>query len=145
MGFVSKWPVLHRHQVTAANTRAGGVLRDDVLRRWVEEACDAYLAECRAVAASGLAVRRRAGHDLRAERLWHPGLVLVSARATELRTSSFTIAIRVRGVGEGAREGSLDTAREIVLADPATGEARDVDDAIRDELIAIEQAARFVN
>ena len=44
--FVSRWVVLHRHSVDASDLDAEGVLRDDVLARWIEEARDVYLERC---------------------------------------------------------------------------------------------------
>ena len=43
---LTKWVVLTQHDVGAGDVAAEGVLRDDVIERWISEARDAYLDCC---------------------------------------------------------------------------------------------------
>jgi acyl-CoA thioesterase FadM len=44
--FVSRWPVLQEHRVTAADLDADGVIRDERVAQWVAAARSAYLRRC---------------------------------------------------------------------------------------------------
>jgi acyl-CoA thioesterase FadM len=70
--------------------------------------------------------------------------VAVSAGAREVGRSSFTIAVRLRAAG-GAADVAVNAACVISLEDPATGEAHELGDEVRDELIALEQSAVHFN
>ena len=58
--------------------------------------------------------------------------------------AAFVISVRIRPVG-GESTDPLDVTCEIQLEDPSTGAAQDIGREIRDELIALEQAARHYN
>jgi hypothetical protein len=62
--------------------------------------------------------------------------VVVSAGVTEVRPHAFTMAIRVRSFG-GREDGLVNAACEITLEDQS-GAACEIDDDVRDELIALE-------
>jgi hypothetical protein len=44
--FVSSWPVLQEHPVTADDLGADGVVRDESMASWVAGARSAYLRRC---------------------------------------------------------------------------------------------------
>ena len=146
-GIVSKWVVLHEHAVSADDVDADENVRDDVVEAWVREACDAYLAQCHVLAAAamreGLVRRSRIGALPPGAQLGRPGVVAVSASAREVRSGSFTIAVRLRTDGEP--DVAVNTSCAVSLEDAGTGEARELGDEIRDELIALEHAAAHFN
>jgi len=102
-GFVSKLVVLLRHGVGADDLDADGMVRDDVVARWVDDARDAYLACCPVLHATGQregwVVRAELGELPRGAELGSPETVNVSAGATEVWPTSFTIAFRLRSFG----------------------------------------------
>jgi acyl-CoA thioesterase FadM len=146
-GIVSKWVVLHEHQVGAEDVDDDGNVRDDVVKGWVQEACDAYLAQCHALAAAAaresLVRRSRIAALPPGAHLGRPGIVAVSASAREARSGSFTIALRVRTDGEP--DVAVNTSCVVSLEDARTGEVRELGDEVRDELIALEHAAAHFN
>lgn len=68
----------------------------------------------------------------------------MSASATEVFPTSFVISLRVRATG-GESDELVNASCTVELADPATGAGREIDNGIRDELIALEHAARHFN
>jgi acyl-CoA thioesterase FadM len=147
-GIVSKWVVLREHTVSADDVDADGDVCDEVVARWVEEASTAYLDRCRVLrelqGRDGLRLRSRVGAFPPGARLGRPAAVAVSAGAREVRRGSFTIAVRLRSSG-GSEDVAVNTACVVSLEDPVTGEARELGDEIRDELIALEHAAAHFN
>jgi acyl-CoA thioesterase FadM len=85
--FVSRWPVLEEHRVTAGDLDAGGVVRDAAVARWVAAARSAYLDRC-------AALRRRQGPGLELQvrtatlppgaSLGRPAAVVVTAGVREV-------------------------------------------------------------
>jgi acyl-CoA thioesterase FadM len=146
-GFVSKWVVRQEHNVEAADLDADGDVRDDVMARWVDEACGAYLEQCHTLAAAanqeGLAVRARVGALPPGAHLGHAEAVAVSASAREVRRSTFTIAVRLRSGGEN--DVAVNTSCVVSLEEECTGAVRDLGTDVRDELIALEHAAAHFN
>jgi hypothetical protein len=139
-GIVSRWVVLQAHDVE------GGV-RDDTVERWVTEARDAYLDQChelREMQRSGLVLRTRYGALPTGAQLGHPTSVTVSAGATEIFPTSFTMAFRLRAYGS-ADDAVFNLTCAVSLENPHTGEAPELGGAVRDELIALEHAARHTN
>jgi acyl-CoA thioesterase FadM len=147
-GIVSRWVVLREHAVGADDVDADGHVLDEVLVRWVDEECAAYLDRCRVLGEmrdrEGLVLRSRVGALPAGEHLGRPSAVAVSAGAREVRPSSFTIAVRVRAAGV-ATDVAANVACVVSLQDPETGEARDLGDEVRDELVALEHAAEHYN
>jgi hypothetical protein len=147
-GIVSKWVVLREHAVGAEDVDADNNLLDEVLARWVDDVGAAYLERCRVLSEmrnrDGLVLRSRVGPLPAGARLGRPSAVAVSAGAREVRPNSFTIAVRLRAAG-GATDVAVNVACVVSLEDPATGEARELGDDIRDELIALEHAAEHYN
>jgi acyl-CoA thioesterase FadM len=147
-GIVSKWVVLHEHAVGANDLDADGNVRDEVVARWVDEACAAYLDRCRGLGEmrdrDGLVMRTRVGALPPAARLGRPAAVAVSAGAREVRRGSFTIAVRLRA-GGASDDVVVNTGCVVSLEDPEKGEARHLGDEVRDELIALEHGAEHYN
>ena len=147
-GFITKWAVRQDHPVTGDDLDADGTVRDGVLERWVAAACSAYLERCPVLQGKrerdGLELRQRARNLPAGGGLGRPESVVVTARATEFRPSSFVVAVRLRPLG-GERDLAVDVWWEVQLEDPATGEPRELDSAVRDELISIEHAASHYN
>jgi acyl-CoA thioesterase FadM len=147
-GIVSRWVVLREHAVSADDVDADGDVRDDVVARWVEEASAAYLDRCGALRElqerDGLRLRSRVGALPPGARLGRPAAVAVSAGAREVRRGSFTIAVRLRSSG-GSEDVAVNSACVVSLEDPVTGDARELGDEIRDELIALEHGAQHFN
>jgi hypothetical protein len=112
-GIMSKWLVLQEYPVT------GGTVSDEAVERWVAAARQAYLAQCPVLHETARAAE-----------------VVVTATASEVRPRSFTIAVRLRPVG-GDRETPLNASCVIRLEDEATGEARELGTAVRDERVGI--------
>jgi acyl-CoA thioesterase FadM len=139
--------VAERHQVRADDLDAHGALRDDAIAHWIDEARDAYLDQCEQVRTrqrSGLIVRTRDQVLPRGVQLGSPTSVVVSAGATEIYPTSFTMAFRIRGYGS-EDDAVCNLTSVVSLEDPATGAAQELGDAVRDELIALEHAARHTN
>jgi len=91
-----------------------------------------------------LVLRAQVGALPPGARLGRPSAVAVSAGATEVRRSSFTVAVRLRAAG-GATDVAVNAACVVSLQDPATGEARELGGDVRDELIALDHAAAHFN
>jgi hypothetical protein len=72
--------------------------------------------------------------------------VVVSVGTREVHPASFTVAVRLRAFGRSHpdRDVVLNGSCVVRLLD-ANGDAAPIDDAVRDELIAMEHAARHVN
>jgi hypothetical protein len=147
-GIVSRWVVLEEHVVTADDLDGDGDVLDEVVERWIGKACAAYLDRCRTLhemeERGGLALRFRVGAVPPGARLGRPTSVAVSAGAREVRRGSFTIAVRLRGT-DGASDIPVNASCVVSLEHPTTGEPRELGDAVRDELIALEQAAQHFN
>jgi acyl-CoA thioesterase FadM len=145
---VKKWPVLQEQPVTAGDLDANGVVRDDSVARWVDAARAAYLERCtvlqRVLEESDLVLAARIAHQPPGAALGRPSSVVVSAGATEIRPTSFTVGVRLRPAG-GDREVAVNAACLVRLEDPGAGEAHEISEEIRDELIAVEHAARHYN
>jgi acyl-CoA thioesterase FadM len=147
-GIVSRWVVLQEHAVTSDDLDTDGHVRDDLVERWVDAACAAYLGRCRTLHEAqdrdGLELRSRISALPPGARLGRPTGVAVSAGAREFRRRSFTIAVRIRTAG-GEPDVAVNAACVVSLEDPATSEARALGDEVRDDLIALEHRAKHLN
>jgi hypothetical protein len=140
-GFATRWPVVQRHAVADSDLDEHGAVRQEVLERWVAGVCAEYAGRCAALPPA--AVRQRQA-PLPAGRLaGRPEAVVVAARATEVRPSSFTVTIRVRTIG-GDDDAVAVTTCLIRLEDPATGQPVDLGQAVLDELVAMDRSARHI-
>ncbi|MBO0706307.1 MAG: hypothetical protein J2P39_13365 [Candidatus Dormibacteraeota bacterium] len=147
-GFVTKWAVRQDHAVGGEDRDGAGTVRDGVLERWVTAAGSAYLERCPVLQEKRerdwLELRQRIRNLPAGSGLGRPERVLVTARATECRPSSFVVAVRLLPLG-GELGVAMDVWCDVQLADPATGEPRELDSRVRDELISIEHAAGHYN
>jgi acyl-CoA thioesterase FadM len=147
-GMVRRWPVLLEQPVTAEDLDADGVVRDDSVARWVDAAGAEYLSRCvelrRVADESGLEVEAPIVHQPPGAALGRPPSVVVSAGATEIRPDSFSLAVRLRPAA-GDHEVATNATCLVRLRDPATGDPHPITEALRDELIALEQAASRYN
>jgi acyl-CoA thioesterase FadM len=140
--------VLHEHPVTEQELDAEGVVSEEAVERWVTAARLAYLDHCtvlrRVQDQPGLALRHRPGTRPRGALRGRPTEVVVTASAGEVRPRSFTISVRLRPLG-GDRDAPVNITFVIRLEDEVTGEARELGNEIRDELIALEHSATHFN
>jgi acyl-CoA thioesterase FadM len=146
-GILTKWVVLHEYPVDEELDR-DGLVGDAAVERWVAAARSAYLQCCplleRVRAASGLELTLRTRVPPRGALRGNPTGVVVTASATEVRPASFTISVRLRAFG-GDDDTVVNATSVVSLTDPATGEAQPLGTDVRDELIALEHAARHYN
>jgi acyl-CoA thioesterase FadM len=142
-GFMSRWVVLQEHAVVPDDLDGDGFIHRSVVERWVAGATAAYLDRCGSTVeptVAGLALRASRVNLPPTPRLRGSDGVAVSASATELRPTSFTVACRVR-----SPEAVVNATCAVSLEDPRTGEAQELGDRIRDELIRLEQGAQHFN
>jgi hypothetical protein len=148
MSISSKWSVVTEHPVGPEDVGADHLMTDAAVDRWATGAAATYLRQCpkledqRSGARLVLTttVRPRSG----TANLNGATSVAVSATATEVFPRAFVISVRIRPVG-GECTDPVDLTCEIRLEDPATGAAQDIGSEVRDELIALEHAARYFN
>lgn len=147
-GFAARWPVKQVYPVTAADLDAGGVVRDEAVERWAASTCAVYLDRCTVLQVrrerEGLHLRQRTDKLPPGELLGRPESVVVTASVTEVRPSSFTVAMRLCPRG-GDQDNAVHASCLVRLEDATTGLVSHLGDEIRDELIAIERSAQFVN
>jgi acyl-CoA thioesterase FadM len=145
---VSKWVVLQSHAVAPDDLDADGVLRDDVVARWLDDTRRDYLDRCAvlcdAAEQGGLAVHCEMAELPSGAQFGAPETVNVSAGATEVWPDSFRIAFRIRSFGAGD-DAAFNTSCVVSLEDPATGARIELGDDVRDELIALAHDARHFN
>jgi acyl-CoA thioesterase FadM len=145
---MTKWLVLQEHTVGPADREPDGTLRADTVRAWVESARSEYLDQCPLLQTRsrepGLELRVRESSPPAVVALGTPTGVVTTASVTEVRPASFTIAVRLRP-GGGDRETPVNVRATVWLEHTATGEAQELGDDIRDELIALEHSARHYN
>jgi len=146
-GFASRFVIAERHAVAADDLDPSGSVRGEVLERWIAAACDAYLEKCSVLA--DLAQREQGAVRVApvafpiAREVGKQAMVVVSAGATEFRPRSFTLAVRVRAMG-GDDDVVLNLPYDVSVVD-RSGEAVELDDGVRDELIALEHSASHFN
>ena len=138
---MTKWVVAQQHEVDAPDA-----IDDAVVDAWIAAACDAFVEQCvrlRAMRDDAGLLLVAAPAERAAPAFGRATEVIVSASATEVYPDSFTVAVKLRPVGEGA--GSiLNTTCAFRLVDPAN-EPQALGNEIRDELIALAHAAQHYN
>lgn len=145
---VTRWVVSREEPVGAGDVDAAGLVLDPALERWIAAIRECYLDQCPVL-------RERAGEvagELRARTdrlppgavLGHPTAVLVTAGVSEVRPVSFTVSVRIRPLGAEAGR-PVAAGCTVELVDRATGRPVPLGEAVRDELIALEHAARHLN
>ena len=136
------------HAVGAGDLDDNGIVRDDCIGTWVAAAVTAYVDCCPLVqdlaGDDGVELRQMPASVPAGATLGGPASVLVSAGATELHPTSFTVAVRIRPIG-GEHDHPANATCVVRIEDVATGEPRELGNDIRDELIAIQHAARYSN
>ena len=146
--FVSKWVVLQRYAVGADDLDAAGAICDDVVARWIYDACAAYLECCpvlrETAEQAGCVVRSETRSVPSGAELGAPASVNVSAGATEIWPSEFAVEVRLRTYGS-ADDVAYSASCLVSIVDPQSGDARELGDAVRDELIALAHAAPHYN
>jgi hypothetical protein len=144
---LSRWPVLTEFPLDHTAYHDGAVRREVVLG-WVDAVSDAYLDDCEVLRATcardGLECRRRIERQPDIGLLGRPLAVVVSAGAVEVHPTSFTILVRVRP-GGGETDQVCNVNAMVELVDARTGAVREIEDDVRDELIALAHAARHFN
>jgi acyl-CoA thioesterase FadM len=145
-GPLSRWSVGLDRTVEPADLDPDGYVTAQTLQTWLEQAADAYLAQCTELhaLAAGRRLVRRPGRQPRASLLGRTGEVLVTASATEVRPTEFFISIRVRPFG-GEVDLPLNVTCRVSIEDVDTGEPVELGKAVRDELIALEHAAEYMS
>ncbi len=138
------WSVRRDHRVTPADLGPDGRVRDAAVDRWVTDALGDFLEQCheleRLRLSRGLERREHVRPAANAPCLPTAPTVMVTATATEVFPESFLVAVRVRPVG-GDDDRPLDARASVELVDPRRGEAQELGDAVRDELIALARVA----
>jgi acyl-CoA thioesterase FadM len=144
----TRWSVLQEHRVSPDDLGPDGLVTDDAVAGWIAGARRAYLDRCTRLedvrAGGGFALRDQTTRLPAGAEVGAPDLVAVSASAIEIFPTSFVVALRLRTAG-GDTDVALDARSTLRLEDPATGATQEITDEIRDELIALEHAARHFN
>ncbi len=145
---MSKWSVAVEHSVGADDLAPDGTISAATINRWAEAAVATYLEQCGRLqhrrADAGLALRSHMSDASRGRPVGHSPAVVVTATATEVLPDSFVIAIRIRPIGAESSD-PFDLTCEVRLQDPSTDATQEIGNEIRDELIALEHAARHFN
>jgi acyl-CoA thioesterase FadM len=141
---LTRWPVVHEVRVGPDDLGPDGSPNQVALGRWQAAVWDAYLDRCPTV--------RQATRDDRSRlvvkplrlgpcRPMEPGVrALVATAMTELRTSSFEMAFRIRALGSDGGP-VADGRYSVTLVEVATGNPLVLPDQIRRELLAVEADA----
>ena len=144
-GFVTRWSVGNDLPVTAADLDTDGYPTAEVVGAWLTGAVDAYLAQCHELR------RQAAGHDLtrrmsrqpRGSLLGHhPKHVLVTASATEIRVHEFVVSVRVTPFG-GDEDLPINVTCRVSIED-GSGDQQELEQSVRDEIVALEQDAEYM-
>ena len=147
---VSRWVVAEEVPVDDADVDGDGVARAAFRDELVDRAVLAYLALCEAFTEQS----RRQFADPQVMLAGRPGTlrmgdapsVALVASAVEVLTTSFVIAVRLRPIGGASPDDDepVDARCVVRLLDPGSGMPLAIDRTVRDELIALEQAARHI-
>jgi hypothetical protein len=142
---MSRWVVLHEHTVAVSDVRADGGVGIETFERWIASACDEYLGHCHVLRSmqgrDHVELQREiAGLSSAVVRDVDPR-VAVSATAAEVWPDSFRISLRIRPNADSV----INASCTISLVDTRTGDRAQLGNAVRDELIALEHAARHMN
>ena len=147
-GILTKWSVLQRQHAASDDLDADGAVLAKVIERWIDAACRAYLDQCsdleRTRARDDLELQCRHDSLPAAALAGRPSTVVVTATATEIWPTAFAISVRIRPI-DGTSDRALNVVCKVQLQDATTGDASDLGNAVRDELIALEHAARHFN
>jgi acyl-CoA thioesterase FadM len=138
-GILSKWVVLQEHAVAPSDLDDAGVVRADVVTAWLDAARTAYLDRCPSLAELG----KNAEWNIRtvgpAPVSGSPDDVAVSATVAEVKPAAITLSSRIRTADRVA------DARSTIRLLDGGGNAIELGNEVRDELIALEHAAEHYN
>src|SRR4051812_42704618 len=102
-GIHTKWPVQQEHAIEDGDIDGGGAVRDECVGRWIAAAVSAYVDGCPLVlelaAESGAELTQTPAAVPTGAVSGRPESVLVTAGATELHPTSFTVSVRIRPIG----------------------------------------------
>ena len=145
---MSRWSVAAEHAVGDDDLAQDGAISAAAMDRWAATAAATYLEQCLQLehrrAGAGLVRCAHLSDASRGRPLGRAPAVVVSATATQVLPNAFVIAIRIRPIGAESSD-PVDLTCEVRLEDPSTGVAQELGNDIRDELIALEHAARHFN
>jgi hypothetical protein len=129
---VSRWPIASRATLAHSDIDEDGRVTIEAVERIFAGVRDAYFLESPTVdgaAASAMLTSLRQSEPF--DRVETP--VTAAVGVTEIFPESFTMALRIR---PHSGSGAVDARATVTIGEPVT-------DALRDELIAREHAARF--
>jgi hypothetical protein len=145
----TRWSVSADVPVAPDDVATDGRVTGAAVARWVAAARSTYLEQCTVLEAARAEGDLDLDFDVEvrppAAQLHRSPSVVVSASATEVFPTSFVISVRIRPLGSEHDDRPINVSCAVRLRDPATGAVHPIDDAIRDELIALEHAARHFN
>jgi acyl-CoA thioesterase FadM len=141
---LTRWPIVHEVRVGPGELGRDGSPNPGALGRWRAAVWDAYLDRCPNVRRATRAGRSRlivSPLRLGLCRPVEPGITaLVATAMTELRTSSFEMAFRIRALGSDG--GPVADGRfSVALREVATGNPLTMPERMRRELLAVEADA----
>jgi hypothetical protein len=142
-GFSTRWVVRRVEPVAFGDLAPDGALQEATLRRWVDAACDDYLARCARLSELLAAPEHVAQRAVRlpGALAGATGDVVVTARATEVWPAACRLSVRVRSSDAAL----LDASCVVSVCDRTTGAEVALGADIRDELIALEHTAEYFN
>jgi acyl-CoA thioesterase FadM len=147
-GLMTRWSIGLDRQVEPGDRDAEGYVSAETLGTWLTEAVDAYLGQCSALHRQASlpdhALVRRPSRQPRSGLIGRPDEVFITASATEIRPTEFFISVRVRPYGDNI-DLPINITCRVSIEDTRTGEPVPLDQAVRDELVAIEQAAEYMS
>jgi hypothetical protein len=144
-GFVTRWSVGLDLPVSAADLDTDGYPTAAVVEAWLTGAVDAYLGQCHELArqAADHGLTRRMSRQPRGSLLGHhPTHVLVTSSATEIRLHEFVVSVRVTPFG-GDEDLPINVTCRVSIED-SSGDQLGLEQAVRDEIVALEQAAEYM-
>lgn len=144
-GFVTRWSIGHDLPVAATDLDADGYPTAEAVGAWLTGAVDAYLAQCHELGrqAAFYNLTRRMSRQPRGSLLGHrPTHVLVTASATEIRPNEFVVSVRVTPFG-GDEDLPINVTCRVSIED-SSGDQLGLEQAVRDEIVALEQAAEYM-
>jgi acyl-CoA thioesterase FadM len=143
-GFLARWAVVVETEASPSDIDPDGCPRQEAVHRWFAEARAAYLDRCLHLSEEVRRGRVRVRVD--ALRMVPTGgiepsqTILVAVTVTELRDTSFDMALRVRSLGD---RGSVvaNGSCTLVLEGPKRGAALTLPDAVCRDLLTLESGA----
>ena len=123
-GFLTRWAVVVETEASPSDIGADGCPRQEAVQRWFAAARTAYLDRCLSLSEEirngRVRVRIAALRVVLTGRIEQRQTILVAVSVTELRDTSFDMALRIRSLGD---RGSIvaNGSCTLVLAEPRRG------------------------